>query len=213
MTLEHTAAADIVDLLAGIERGGRLDAVRTQRPQARENAQRSFQALLEPSDPGSFPLAQRYAVAVFVARLHGFAEAAEFYADLLRDEAPELAGAVDAAATDGAATGPYGAYREPGLSAESVRGPSWTAPAESLGGRLAAALSHAHLLVFRPREASAGAIRTLVEAGWSADDIVTLSQLVAFLTFQLRLAWGLRILDRTPADHSGPATQTEGVVR
>ncbi len=33
-----------------------------------------------------------------------------------------------------------------------------------------------------------------MEAGWSTDDIVTLSQLVAFLSFQLRTAWGLRVL-------------------
>ena len=89
-----TACADIIDLLAGIAPGDPLTAVRDQRAQARENAQRSFTALLEPEDPGTFALAERYAVA----------------------------------------------------------------------------------------------------ASWSADDIVSLSQLVAFLTFQLRLTWGLRAL-------------------
>ncbi|MER7797854.1 CMD domain protein [Microbacterium sp. NPDC096154] len=207
--------ADIVDLLAGIAPGSRLDAVRAQRPQARENAQRSFAALLEPAEPGAFPLGERYAVAAFVADLHGFDRAAEFYADLLADEDPALVGVVAAAAADGASSGPYGVYREPGLARESASGPAWSAPADDLGPRLAAAFTHAHLLVFRPREASAAAIRALVEAGWSADDIVTLSQLVSFLSFQLRLAWGLRALDQNPAtghETAGSAT-TEGAVR
>ena len=40
-----TASADIIDLLAGIAPGDPLTAVRDQRAQARENAQRSFEAL------------------------------------------------------------------------------------------------------------------------------------------------------------------------
>ncbi|MDN3310295.1 CMD domain protein [Microbacterium oryzae] len=192
--------ADIIDLLAGVAPGSALSAIRDQRAQARENAQRSFEALLEPADPGTFPHAERYAVAAFTARLHGFGEATAFYADLLGDEAPELVDAVDASAADGATRGPYGAYREEGLRGESTEGLRWTADAAALGERLAAALTHTHLLVFRPREARPTAIRSLVDAGWSADDIVSLSQLVSFLTFQLRAAWGLRVLARNTND-------------
>ncbi|GLJ61428.1 MULTISPECIES: CMD domain protein [Microbacterium] len=194
--------ADIIDLLAGVAPGSALSAIRDQRPQARENAQRSFEALLEPADPGTFPLSERYAVAAFVARLHGFDAATDFYADVLGDEAPELVAPVDAAAASGATTGPYGVYREPGLAGESREGLVWTADAGALGERLAAALTHAHLLVFRPREARPEALQALVDAGWSADDIVTLSQLVAFLSFQLRAAWGLRVLAAHPAEGS-----------
>ncbi|MFT4051386.1 MAG: CMD domain protein [Microbacterium sp.] len=210
------STADIIDLLAGIAPGDPLTAVRDGRAQARENAQLSFEALLEPAEPGDFPLAERYAVAFFVARLHGFAEAADFYGDLLGDEAPQLAARVAAAAADAATAGtagpaaPYGRYREPGLQGESSEGPRWTPGAESattLGVRLSAALTHAHLLVFRPREARAQALQELVDAGWSADDIVSLSQLVAFLAFQLRLAWGLRVLAAAPA---APGLTTEG---
>ena len=64
----------------------------------------------------------------------------------------------------------------------------------SLGERLAEALEHAHLLVFRPRESSPAALVALADAGWSTDGIVTLSQLVSFLAFQLRVAAGLRLL-------------------
>lgn len=193
-----TGTADIIDLLAGIAPGDALSAVRAERPQARENAQRSFEALLEPADAGTFPLAERYAVAAFIAQVHAFREAADFYGDLLGDEAPELVGAIAEAARAGAAAGPFGAYREPRLQAESTDGPRFTADA-ALGARLAAALTHAHLLVFRPREARPEALQSLVDAGWSADDIVSLSQLVAFLSFQLRVAWGLRALAANPA--------------
>lgn len=192
-----TASADIIDLLAGIRPGDALSRVRDSREQARENAQRSFEALLEPADPGSLPVAERYAVAAFVAELHGFPQAVSFYRDLLDDEAPALAVAVHAAAESARASGPYGRYREPGLRSEDLDGPHWSAePAAvpALGERLAAALAHAHLLVFRPREARPEHLRALVSAGWSADDIVTLSQLVAFLAFQLRTAWGLRVI-------------------
>lgn len=192
-----TPPADIIDLLAGIRPGDGLDAVRSRRPQARENAQVSFEALLEPAAPGDFPLAERYAVALFVSQLHGFAAATEFYRDLLGDEAAGLIPAVTEAAAASAATGPFGRYREPELAPESTEGLRWVAEpatAEVLGIRLSAALAHAHLLVVRPREARPDALHSLVDAGWSPDAIVSLSQLVAFLTFQLRLAWGLRVL-------------------
>lgn len=201
--------ADIIDQLAGIDPGSDLDSVRAQRRQARENAQLSFEALLEPAAPGSFPLAERYAVAAFVARVHGFAEAGDFYLDLLGDEAPELVAAIETASADAADSGPYGVYREPGLAGESVPGRRW-APEAAVGERLGAALAHTHLLVFRPREADAGAIRALVNAGWDADAIVTLSQLVAFLSFQLRLAWGLRVLRENPASAASASTEGEG---
>lgn len=187
--------ADIISLLAGIEPGSDLAAVRAKRPQATENAQRSFAALLEPAEPGTFPLAERYAVAAFVARLHGFEQATAFYADLLGDEAPEHVATIEAEAAGAVTAGPYGRYREVGLQGENAEGAAWVpANPAALGERLAAALAHAHLLVVRPRESEAGELRKLVAAGWSADDIVSLSQLVAFLAFQLRLAWGLRAL-------------------
>lgn len=196
--------ADIIGLLAGIEPGSTIDLLRDQRPQARENAQLSFEALLEPRQPGTFPLAERYAVAAFVAQLHGFAAATAFYLDLLGDEDDALIDPVRAAARSARAEGPAGAYREPALAGESTPGPAWDAP-DGLDQRLGAALAHAHLLVFRPREAGPDDLRALAAAGWSADDTVSLSQLVSFLTFQLRAAWGLRVLSQNPVQEGAAA--------
>ena len=189
--------ADVIDLLAGLPAGAPLRGVRELRPRARENAQRSFAALLEPADPRGVPLAERYAVAFFVAALHDDDDAARFYADLLDDEAPPLRDPLVRAAAAGRTTGPVGVYREPELSGESGPTVAFGVPdalVTALGDRLTAALEHAHLLVIRPRESSSDALRALVAAGWDADQIVTLSQLVSFLTFQLRVAAGLRVL-------------------
>ena len=67
-----------------------------------------------------------------------------------------------------------------------------------LGERIAIALAHAHLLTYRPRESDAAALDLLLDAGWSVDGIVTLSQLVSFLAFQQRVAAGLRVLASAP---------------
>jgi CMD domain protein len=66
--------------------------------------------------------------------------------------------------------------------------------ARTLGVRLAAAFEHLHLLVFHPRDAAPAGLQALLDAGWSTDDVVTLSQIAAFLSFQIRVVAGLRIL-------------------
>ena len=73
------------------------------------------------------------------------------------------------------------------------------AHAALLGARLAAALAHAHLLAYHPRDASAGALQALQQAGWSETDIVIVSQLASFLSFQIRVVAGLRVLTARPA--------------
>ena len=60
--------------------------------------------------------------------------------------------------------------------------------------RLAAALDHAHMLLFHPRDAAPEWLQRLVDAGWTTPAIVTLSQLVAFLSFQIRVVAGLRAM-------------------
>src|SRR5499426_921279 len=68
----------------------------------------------------------------------------------------------------------------------------------ALGPRLAAALEHTHMLVFHPRDAAPASLQALLDAGWSTTDIVTLSQIVAFLSFQIRVVIGLRTLAGRP---------------
>lgn len=172
--------SDVIDLLAGA-------VLPVRRPEARAQAQASFDALFHPVDAAAMPVAERAAVALFVARLHADAPAEAFYAAML---APELRAAVPAAT----GTGPYGHYPPGPLTPEDQPGPEPRIDTPALGPRLAAALTHAHMLVLHPRDAAPRHMAALAAAGWSADGIVTLSQLVAFLSFQIRTAAGLRAL-------------------
>ena len=162
------SSPDVIDHLAGDDGDGAVARLRALRPQAREQAQASYAALLEPEDPGSVPLRERYAVAAHVARLHGPGPAADLYLENLRDEDEALAERLAAGEPSGEA-------------------------------HLDAALAHASLLVERPAQAEAAHLRALEAAGWDADGIVTLSQLVSFLTFQVRLAHALGVLAAHPA--------------
>ncbi|WP_194404202.1 CMD domain protein [Bradyrhizobium sp. CCBAU 53351] len=193
------ATADIIDTLAGIEPGSALDAIRARRLQARDNAQKSYLSLLEPIDASDFSLVERAAIAAFVTGLHGESPVAAFYRDKLAADADgaRLIEAIDAETAGGKTSGPYGSYPAGPLSIENTAGLIYRVSAErkaALGPRLVAALEHAHLLVFRPRDAASADMKALLDAGWSATGIVTFSQLVAFLSFQLRVVSGLRTL-------------------
>jgi CMD domain protein len=193
-------AADVIDTLAGIAPGSSLDtARRTRRPVAREQAQKSFDSLFRPADYGDFGPLERFAVAVFVAGLHGQNGIRAFYAEQLRSSAATDAtrAAIEAEVTAARTKGPYGAYPKGPLSKEDAVGPVHRvaeAHREALGPRLAAAFEHIHMLVFHPRDADARSLQALLDAGWTTTAIVTLSQLVAFLSFQIRVVAGLRVL-------------------
>ncbi|WFU28846.1 CMD domain protein [Bradyrhizobium sp. CB1717] len=193
------APKDIIDTLAGIEPGSTLDAIRARRLQARENAQKSYLSLFEPIDAGDFSLTERAAVAAFVTGLHGESPVAAFYREKLAANADgtALVEAIKSEIARGRTSGPYGAFPAGPLSDENKTGLIYRVSAErkpQLGTRLVAALEHAHLLVFRPRDAASADMKALLAAGWSTTGIVTFSQLVAFLSFQVRVVSGLRTL-------------------
>jgi len=190
---------DIIDMLAGIEPGSGLDAIRARRLQARENAQKSYLSLFEPIDAGDFSLAERAAIAAFVTGLHGESPVAAFYRQKLAANADgtALVEPIQIEIGRGKTSGPYGAFPAGPLSVENKAGLIYRVSAErkpQLGTRLVAALEHAHLLVFRPRDAASADMKALLAAGWSTTGIVTFSQLVAFLSFQVRVVSGLRTL-------------------
>ena len=194
---------DIIDQLAGIASGSPLDAIRARRAQAREHAQKSFAALFEPSDFAGVSARERFAIAAFVAGLHAEPTTHEFYVAKLAAAADaQIAAAIADEISRGRTKGPYGAYPTGPLSRENTEGLIYRVSEHnrrSLGVRLAAALEHAHLLVFRPRDASPTALQALLDGGWSINDIVTLSQLVAFMSFQIRAVAGLRTLAAAPS--------------
>ncbi|TDQ23437.1 alkylhydroperoxidase domain protein [Raoultella sp. BIGb0149] len=70
--------------------------------------------------------------------------------------------------------------------------------ADPTSPRLIPALGFARLLTFTPIEATPAALQTLTHAGWSLRAVVTLAQLIAFVSFQSRLIAGLRLLNGKP---------------
>ena len=193
---------DAIDRLAGIAPGSLLDTLRRQKPVTRDNAQASFEALFAPHDLSEMSPAERGAVAAFVAGLHKDDEGIAFYRERLAASGAtgDHIQALEAEIARAAGSGPYGGYPAGLLSDEDTPGPHYTVEnGDALGPRLTAALAHVHMLVFHPRDAAPEHLRALEAAGWSATGIVTLSQLVAFLSFQLRAAAGLRALDRSLA--------------
>jgi len=187
---------DVIDQLVGIAPGDALDALRDQRPNARANAQASYDALFHSDEREEVGQRERLAVAYWTVALSQ-SPAASHYRDLLAAEDADLLAALDAALPGALTEGPYGDYPAGPLTVENVAGLVWTpdsALSAAAGERLAAALAHTHLLVYRPRDSSADALQALLDAGWSTTGIVTLSQLVAFLSFQLRVVAGLTVL-------------------
>jgi CMD domain protein len=191
--------ADVIDTLADIAPGSPLDKARVRRTVARQQAQASYLSLFKPKALEGVSAQERHAVATFVAGLHGQAQAEAFYGAGLTDAggSAALKAAIALAVAAGKTQGPYGAYPKGPLSAEDTSGLIYRVAPDlksALGPRLVAAFEHTHMLVFHPRDAAAPSLQALLDAGWSTTDVVTLSQLVAFLSFQIRVVSGLRVL-------------------
>ncbi|MBK1657350.1 CMD domain protein [Paracraurococcus ruber] len=188
---------DLIDQLVGVAPGSALDAIRARRAVARAQSVESYRVLFTPAAPGEVSIAERFAVGAYVAGLHGPSPTAEHYMAELQAQAPALADAVAQAIAATAGTGPYGSFPAGPLSAEDAPGAEAAlspALAEALGPRLTAALAHAHFLLFHPRDAAPERFAPLLAAGWSTTGIVTLSQIVSFLAYQIRVVAGLRVL-------------------
>jgi len=190
--------SDLIDELVGIAPGDPLDALRAKRPTAKADAQATYDALIAaPRDLARASAVERVAIGYWVAVLSSAGRLSAHYRDLLAGLDPAVLAALDAAAAGALTAGPYGSFPPGPLSVEDEDGLHWTAPAElrdAIGPRLAAALEHAHLLTYRLRDSSPDALQALLDAGWTTDGIVTVSQLIAFTHFQLRVVAGLTVL-------------------
>ena len=139
-----------------------------------------------------------------MAGLHGRPEMEAFYGTSLAEAGAPTAwkAAIASAVAAAKGQGPYGHYPKGPLSAEDKPGPLFKLGASertALGARLAAAFEHTHMLVFHPRDSAPPYLQALIDAGWSTTGIVVISQLVAFLSYQIRVVAGLRVLKARPA--------------
>ncbi|MFK4825016.1 CMD domain protein [Paenochrobactrum sp. BZR 588] len=190
---------DIIDQLAGVKAGSSLDHLRARRPVTKEQAQASWEVLFQPANETEISITERLAVGLFVSELHGDVASRKLYETKLKNQpdGEQLADIIRKIAQTNKAEGPYGHFPQGPLSAEDQDGPSFVQSkehAQVVSQRLWAALTHAHFLVFHPRDANPDRLKILTNAGWSATGIITLSQLISFLAFQLRVVSGLKIL-------------------
>jgi alkylhydroperoxidase domain protein/CMD domain protein len=185
-----TVRSDVISDLAGVQPGSPLAELRAQRPEASNHAQGSYNALFSPSADSALSQIERLAMALRVAVVHSATEAADHYRQRLQAISPGS---------------PSGWARAGGEESEPLDG-------SSVSGRLKVILQHADLLATRPRQARPDHLQALADAGLSTAEIVTLSQVIAFVSFQVRVIAGLRLLSgQTSAAPASNGAQPEPV--
>lgn len=159
----YDISKDIVDQLVGLTPGTQTFDVRHKRDKVAAATQGSYDALFDPALPG-LPLADRLLVALYATRI---------------TPSPLLAAHYRARAV------------EAGVPAADIAVAESGKPADTADPRLAAILEFTRKLIEKPVEGDEAALKTLPAAGVSTPAVVTLSQLIAFLSYQTRLVAGL----------------------
>lgn len=159
----YDISKDIVDQLVGLTPGTQTFDVRHKRDKVAAATQGSYDALFDPALPG-LPLADRLLVALYATRI---------------TPSPLLAAHYRARVV------------EAGVPAADIAVAESGKPADAAAPRLAAILEFTRKLIEKPVEGDEAALKTLPAAGVSTPAVVTLSQLIAFLSYQTRLVAGL----------------------
>jgi uncharacterized protein YciW len=160
------AEDDVVARQAGIGRDSPSYDALLSRADVMALTQATHEAALRPRDPGGFSHAERAALATRIARLNRDESLAAHYAEMMR-----RAGA-DA-------------------EAERLADPDFSGGTDR---RISAVLAYTDLVAVSPRDTRAADIEALKAAGIADADIVRLSELNAFLAYQIRLIAGLRLM-------------------
>jgi CMD domain protein len=163
--------ADVVDATVGLSVASPVAVLRRQREAFVRHSQGSHDVLIAPADPAGVSLVERAAVALRVASLEQDAILVAHYRARLSAIGADQS--VIAAGEGGAA---------PGLSP-----------------RLAAVLEHVSVVTTAPGTATRARLDALRDVGLAPRDIVTITQIVAFVSYQVRVVAGLRALVRETA--------------
>jgi uncharacterized protein YciW len=164
-----TETIDTIDAILGVEPGSAIAALRAEKPELARQDQAYYLAIFDPTPASAAELSlrDRALVGVRVASHTGSAAVADWYAAI--------------AAEQGASANEI----------EQVRDltNTWSTPSQ-----LGAALRHTDLLTTAPSTATAQDLQNLKDAGLTPAGILSLSQTIAFVSYQLRLIAGLRAL-------------------
>jgi len=160
------SGAKVIEEVAGVQHGSRLAQALLARTDIMSLSQASYDAIIRPRDPGGVSYAERAALAARMARQNADEALAEHYMTRLRE-----------------------ACADPKLSE-----PVASEEIDDYGKRLNALVRHMDLLTREPKKASRTDITALKDAGLDEPDIVRLSELVAFVNYQVRVIAGLKKL-------------------
>lgn len=180
----YDVTKDLVDQLVGLTPGSQTFEVRHKRDKVAAATQGSYDALFDPALPG-VSLAERLLVALYATRI---------------TPSPLLAAHYRARAVEAGASAADIAIAESGK------------PADAADARLAAVLEYTRKLIEKPVEGDEAALKTLPAAGVSTPAVVTLSQLIAFLSYQTRLVAGLVALKAAEGQAAADAAAATTVV-
>lgn len=166
-TADPTIAPDLLDRLLDIQPGTHLHAVRHARNKVASATQGSQDLFFDPALENNLSVSERRWVAYYAARLTPQATLTAHYLEQL-----QVLG-VD----------------------EVVRAAVDSGAIETLNdARLRAILSFTRTLIESPVHGDQAALQALQHEGLSTAEIVVLAQLIAFLSYQVRLAAGLGAL-------------------
>jgi CMD domain protein len=165
MTDTYDLSTDIVDRVAGLTPGSATLATRHKRDKVAAATQRSYEALFDPVLP-DLPLTERLLVALYACTLSNASGLATHYAERLAS--------IDA---------------DRSVIDQIARG-----SIDTQEPRLFAMLTFTRTLIEAPVDGDKAALEHLPAAGISTPAVVALAQLIAFLSYQIRLTAGLRAL-------------------
>lgn len=156
---------NIIERLVAAPAGSDLEEAMRARAEILRLSQASHDAVVTPKDPGGFSHSERAALAERMARHNRDTALAAHYRDCL-----------ETAGTD-----------------ETLTALANLQIGSEVDGRLAAIVDFTDLVTLRPREAQRSDIEALKHAGISEPDIVRLTELVAFVNYQVRVIAGFKL--------------------
>ncbi len=159
--------ADVVDAAADLSIASPVATLRRQREAFVRHTQGSHDVLIAPAHPAGVSLIERAAVALRVASIERDAALVAHYRARL-----QAVGADQAV----------------------IAGVEESGSARGLSPSLAAVLEHVSVVTTVPGSATQARLDALRDAGLAPRDIVTITQIVAFVSYQVRVVAGLRAL-------------------
>lgn len=157
---------DLIDSVVGLTPGETLYATRHGREKVAVATQGSYELFFDPA-AGGLTIQERLLVAYYACVLSKSASLESHY---------------------------HGLLNQYGVDAVTLKTVGRSGLEELQSGRLAALLVFTAKLIQKPVEGDKAAVQALQAAGIPTPDIITLAQLIAFLSYQIRLTAGLQAM-------------------